>query len=195
MLALAGGVSHAQRPGQADEAHCANAARIIEKGHPAKKEQDAFLTLMACGTVGSNALARGIGTYASDGDTLALDDFMRQADNWRDSTIMEAAIALATNSGATAESRVFAVRHLLVLVHPYMRFSYGGLTSQDSAGSTPDLDVSTMGCPASLGSEAPDLVGTPLPADYAARIHTVLTSLANDASAPAPVRRAAHCMG
>lgn len=184
----------AQQAGRSDDAHCANAARIVAAGHPAKHDEQAYLTLTACGDIGAKALASGMATYANERDTLALEDFMREADAWRDANIMDAAITLATSSAATPEARVFAVRHLVMLLHPYMLFSYGGLTRKDSTVTTPDLVITTIGCPATMTSEAPDLVGTPLSANYADRIRVVLSSLANDTRAPAPVRRAASCM-
>lgn len=184
----------AQNTATKDDKACEKAARIVAKGHPAKKEEDAFLALTGCGTTAANAFATGIGQYIHETDIAALDAFMSQVDNWIDARIMTTATVLATNSAASPQARVFAVRYLLVLVLPYNRFAYTGLTvgevtTTDAEGST----VTTTGCWSQMGSERADQVGTRLPADYADRIRQTLAGLAGDASAPSVVRNAARC--
>lgn len=196
LLVSVGRAARAQGATNADAKTCDKAARIVEKGHPAQKEADAFLTLSGCGTVGANAIAAGLLTYANETDPVVLDAFMSQADNWRDAAIFDAATTLATNGSATPAARVFAVRHLLKLTHPYFTYSYGGLTAGDSTTAAPDGTVlTTIGCSTALGSESPDRVGTPLPADYATRIQTTLSSLAASPATPTVVRNAVRCGG
>jgi hypothetical protein len=185
----------AQNNANKDDKACEQAAKIVAKVHPEKKEESAFLILTGCGASAANAFATGIAQYTHETDIAALDVFMSQVDNWIDSGIMTTAAALATNSAASPEARVFAVRYLLVLVRPYNRFAYAGLTVGDV--STTDAEgsiVTTTGCRSQMGSERADQVGTPLPADYADRIRQTLTRLAGDATAPAVVRNAARCL-
>ncbi|MHB2032088.1 MAG: hypothetical protein ACYCVE_01785 [Gemmatimonadaceae bacterium] len=183
-----------QPPDKVDAKACEKAAKIVARGHPAKKESSALLTLNACGAVGSSALASGLLSYANDTDPAVLDAFMGQVDNWRDSTLMAAATQLATNPAASVAARVFAVRHLLILVHPYLRYGYAGLVA--GADTTVDADgtiVTTIGCAASLSSDAGDRVGTPLPVDYADQIRSTLSGLIASSATPDSVRRAARC--
>lgn len=177
-----------------DDKACEKAAKIVAKGHPEKKEESAFLTLSGCGSTAANAFATGIGQYTHETDVVALDAFMNQVNNWIDAGIMTTATALATNTVASPQARVFAVRYLLVLVLPYNRFAYQGLTVGDVT--TTDAEgsiITTTGCRSQMGSERADQVGTSLPADYADRIRQTLVGLASDASAPAVVRNAARC--
>ncbi len=133
-------------------------------------------------------------TYAQETDAVALQDFMQFVDAWRDSTIFDAATQLATNGGASPTARVFGVRHLLVLTHPYNLYTFAGLTAGTPTVQLPDSSqLTTVGCGGAIGSEAGDRVGTPLPADFVARIQATLASLIADPSTPDVVRNAARC--
>jgi hypothetical protein len=53
--------------GQSKETkECDKAAKIVAKGHPQKKEEDALATLAGCGAAGANAFAAGIAHYTTD---------------------------------------------------------------------------------------------------------------------------------
>lgn len=193
---LAATVLVAPRPAyaQGTSRECQRAARIVEKGHPARRVADASALLAICGAVGANAVAAGMATYTQETDTVALDTFMRSADLWRDAAVMDAATQLATDASATPQARVFAVRHLLILTHPYLHYGYsalatGSVTTTESDGT----EVTTLGCTPGIGSESADRVGTPLPADYADRIQATLQGLITSATTPAAVRNAARC--
>ncbi|MBC8086735.1 MAG: hypothetical protein H7Z40_05680 [Phycisphaerae bacterium] len=180
---------------KSDQKACDNAAKIIAKGHPEKKEADAYLTLIACGAVGANAYASGIANIIHDTNTAELNDFMRQVDNWRDSTIMVAVTNLALNAAASPQARVFAVRHLVTLVEPFRNFSYLGLTMGDVSRTEADGSViTTTGCRASMGSEKADLTGAPLPANYAVQIRNTIATLVTAPATPTLVRNAARCL-
>ena len=102
--------------------------------------------------------------------------------------------ALATNPSATIAARMFAVRHLLILTHPYLRYGFAGLVAAgDSSVDANGTVITTIGCAASLSSEAGDQVGIPLPADYADRIRATLDALIAASDTPDSVKRAARC--
>ncbi len=192
LIALAATTGRAQKFDEAKS--CDKAARIVEKGHPEKKLAGAFLTLNVCGAAGASALATGLLTYTQETDPVALQDFMQFVDAWRDSTIFAAATQLATNSAASPAARVFGVRHLLVLTHPFNRYTFAGLTRLDTVITLADSSqLTTAGCGGGIGSEAGDRVGTPLPADFESRIQATLAALVAAPETPAIVRAAARC--
>lgn len=187
----------AQKPGSpADSAKdCEKAAKEVGKGHPVKKLSSAYLTISSCGATGASALASAIAAYASETDPIVIDTFMSVVDNWRDSSIMAAAMQLASNAAATPTARVFGVRHLLVLAHPYAHFGFAGLTSGETTTANPDGGSTTRStCGQLMRGEGTDRIGVPLPSDYLARIQATLSGLANSASTPGLVRNAARCL-
>jgi hypothetical protein len=192
---LLGASPRLQAQSVVSEKECEKAAKIIARGHPEKKERDAFALLSACGSVGANALATGLGQYRSETDTVALELFMRPVDGWRDATIMDAAARLASDPAAAVPARVFAIRHLTRLVNPLFLFQYGNLAVGDSAvrDASGNLLSLSLGCAHVGGSWFPSRVGTPLPTDYRARIQALLVGLAKDSAAPTSVRNAAQC--
>ncbi|HEX5437304.1 MAG TPA: hypothetical protein VFW98_09090 [Gemmatimonadaceae bacterium] len=174
------------------------------------------------------ALVVDMQAHAHDTDLATLKAFWREADQWRDATIMAAALQLASDPSASSQARVFAVRHLLTLLHPHALYSYARLIRPDSSYWVPDtipplphndstlyvLDSASrltpsdsiypsgpdstkmtvfFACEGGGGSEGAGTFGTPLPANYVARIEQTLTSLAASSAAPWPVRRAAQC--
>jgi hypothetical protein len=175
------------------ERDCDKAAKIIEKGHPEKKEEWAYNYITRCGAEGARAVSAGMLTLRQQRDTSVLDAFMWQADNWRDATVMEAATQVATDVGASPEARVFAVRHLIGLLRPQIKFTYGHLTASSDSTQANGVVVYEMGCRAALGSEGADVSATALPTDYVARIRSTLRGLRSDPATPTPVRNAAAC--
>lgn len=146
------------------------------------------------GTATPSRLAAQMLAYARSTDPVALGTFMWTVDGWRDSTLFEAAIRLATDTTAAPTARVFGVWHLLLLTHPYMLYTYAGLTAGDSTSLQPDgSEVTTVGCREQIGSEMADRVVTPLPPDYAARIQKALSLLVAAPGTPTIVRNAARC--
>jgi hypothetical protein len=179
----------------ASQKECDKAAKIVAKGHPEKKQPSALQTLAACGPIGAQALATGMNEYRTETDTGSLAVFMRAADRWRDANIMNTAIQLASDPSATVESRVFALRHITGLVNPYFLFDYAAMIAgrnevRDSNGV---LVSWTLGCPRVMRSWKPNLVGTPLPADYRTRIQSTIEAIATNTSLPAMLRNATQC--
>jgi len=172
---------------------CDQAASVVAKG---RIDYGAFHTLLACETVGANAFAAGIPKLANLSDTAKLDDFMTVADNWSDATILSAATTLANNASATAQARVFAVRHLITRLQPSYQFTYAGLAMGTDTTTLEDGSQKiTNGCRGTMTSARWGTIpAAPLPANYETQIRATLSALAASYTAPAPVRNAAGCV-
>src|SRR5947199_9370644 len=125
-LALTPVVACGLRAQGVPDRECQRAAIIIAKGHPAETDDWAFGALSGCGVVGANAFAAGLAHYTTETNIAALEDFMTSVDSWRDATIFDAVMQLATNSAASPQARVFAVRHLILRLNPQFVYTYGG---------------------------------------------------------------------
>lgn len=181
---------------QGEISDCDRAAKIIETGRPAEADKWVFNHSRRCGDRATKAFAAGIARYASETDVAVLEEFMTQADNWRDASIFNAMMQLATNNAATPQARVFAIRHLIVLLQPTDLYTYAGLTRKADTTTASGMTVwQPVGCYGQITS-APRgaLRGAPLPANYESRIRSTLTSLANSSTTPEPVRYAAICL-
>jgi hypothetical protein len=175
---------------------CDKAAKTIARGNSEKKVTESFRTLLACrGEIVSEGLAAALLTYTHESSVQVLQPFMHQLGAWRDAGVLQAAIDLASNTSANETARAFAVRHLLVLAHPNMRYAYSGLVGGDTTYTAPDgMQITTIGnCGEMHASERGDRVGTPLPTDYAMRIRATLAALIASPSTPPNVRNAALC--
>lgn len=194
LLVLATRVQGQNRTLSAKE--CDKLAKIVEKGHPEKKEPDALSKLSACGAIGAQALADGMSQYRFESDTAAVALFMRSADEWRDAAIMDATTRLATDPAATVQVRVYAVRYLTGLVNPYFVLDYKAIISgMEEVRDEKGVVISwSLGCPRVMRSWAPNRVGTPLPADYRSRIRGTLDGLAAQSALPLLVRNALQCV-
>jgi hypothetical protein len=179
----------------ASKGECDKAATIVAKGHTSQADDWTFSALRPCGATGGRAFAVGLAHYARESDVAALEDYMTQVDNWRDASIFDAVIDLATNSAASPQARVFAIRHLILLEHPQFVLTYAGLTRKADTTVTRDMVVrQEVGCVVQMTS-APhgSIKGSPLPPDYLTRLRATLVSLANSSDVPVPVRYAAGC--
>lgn len=177
-----------------NERECERAARLVARGHPQKKLADAFLALEACGGAASGSvLAEGLKTYAVETNVEVLQEFWHFVDAYRDGAVFAAAKEQALDPAATAQARVFAVRHLLVIAHPFKRWDYAGLVRGEVSGTTADMDTFSFGCGEGMVSEAGDRGGTPLPADVSGQIDAALAALIASPSTPAAVKNAARC--
>lgn len=175
--------------------NCDKAAAVVSKGRVPAQDDSVFGSLRSCGAVGGRAVAAGVAHFAMETDIPVLQDFMSQVDNWRDESVFRAITQLATNDAASPQARVFAVRHLLMLVRPELLYSYKGLTRKADTTVTPELiSWQTVGCTGQVIT-APhgSFRGAPLPTDFKDEIRSTLKSLAQSASAPNPVRYAALC--
>lgn len=176
-------------------AQCEAAAKVIAKGHPATTDDWAFVELRGCGRAGARAFADGLGHYAGERDIDVLRRFMDRVDDWRDASIFDAALAMATNASATPQARVYAVRHLIALLIPQRHFLYDGLAKGLDSVRAPDGGLRfNLACQSIVTAEhSGTLSGDPLPPGYEARIRATLRSIADSPSTPAPVRNASRC--
>lgn len=173
---------------------CDKAVKTVDNERPAHKQKSALNYLKWCEERGATATAQAVGGTRAEGDTLVLLNFYWVVDAWRDAKIMDAALVLAKDPGATIPARVYSIRHLLRLLDSGYVFSYGRLIAGPRVFDLGDGTKLTIpGCKQGIGSEAPDKVGTPLSSDYAAEIRRVLAAMVNDVSVPIPVRNAAAC--
>lgn len=179
------------------DADCEKAAAIVSKGHVPTADKAAFGRLSHCGASGGRAIAAAVGQMATETDISVLKDFMWHVDEWRDESVFRAITELATNDAATTQARVFAVRHLLMLLRPSHVYTYAALTTT-KVDTTVVGDVKTwqpVACVAQITGERRGSYsqGVPLPTDVEPRIRSTLASLAQSAAVPGPVRNAARC--
>lgn len=175
---------------------CDSAATVVSNGQPRSMPEWALGTLTRCGRGGAKALAVGMSHYGADTDVATLDDYMTQVDNWRDEAVFEAAMKIATNPMASAQARVFAVRHLILLVQPNLLLTYAGMTKKADTTETPTMVIwQETGCVAQMISPPRgELAGSPLPADFETRVRSALATLARAPETPEVVRRASRCL-
>ena len=193
VVSLGATALHAQDSTQMDDQLCKKAVKIVEKGRPEKKEGWAWNLISRCGPAGAQAMATGMHALRLERDVNVLEEFMWLADNWRDADLMRAAVALASDGTASAETRVFAIRHLIGLLNGSHRYSFDGLTASSDSTVTPEMVTYTVGCRWASGSAHWNVTATPLSATYNAEILAVLSALAKDAQQPKIVRNAARC--
>lgn len=177
---------------------CVSAAKAVAKGRVTREEEDAFHYLSRCGVTGARALAASLAHYTTETDIEVLDDFMHQVDSWRDASIFDAVMRLVTNPAASAQARVFGVRHLVLHLGPHFVLSYSGLSTRgaDTTVQPNGLEKWTLrGCSPEgmISARRASREGEPLPAGYGERIRNTLSALASSGSTPVPVRNAARC--
>jgi hypothetical protein len=180
---------------QVAPADCGKAANIVSRGRTTPTDDWAFSALSACGPAGARAVAAGMAFYRTETNVVALEDYMTQVDNWRDDVVLSAVLELATDDAATVQARVFAVRHLMLLLEPNLLLTYDGLIRKADTTVTRDMVTwQAAGCTAQMVS-APhgSFKGAPLAPDYKERISETFRSLLNSSTTPAPVRNAANC--
>ena len=175
------------------EKECDKAAKVIEKGHPAHKQADALNTLLGCGATGANATSAAIQASRTEQDTVVLRIFYDLVDGWRDAVVMQAALQVARDESAEAPARVFAIRHLLVLLRPSAQFAYGRLARSVSIPDDTSSARSVTSCASGYASERGELHATPLPVDFAAQVTQALEQIKGAPSVPTTVRNAAGC--
>ena len=174
---------------------CDSAATIVAAGHPSEANAWSYSAIRSCRNVGGVAFATGLVRYKTETDIAALEAFMSQLDNWTDAYVFDAVVGLATDTTATAQARVFAVRHLMYVLQPILLYTYAGLTRKADTTQTPDMMTwQEVGCTGNLISAPHGAIrGVPLPVDYQQRIRATLSSLATSSTTPIVVRYAAKC--
>jgi hypothetical protein len=156
--------------------------RLVSNPHkPSAVEQQQLWTATRCDARGGVALARLVPLARTSHDVPGLQNAEAIATNFSDSTVARAMLQLASDAGATAESRIFAFRVLMGLHAPTTWFDQP--SSYSATGTA--CRTRTIAAP-------PPLPGAPLPDDFAQRAGTVAKSVANGTAAQ-NVRAAATC--
>ena len=172
----------------ADSVHlrerCRFATQIVSTGHPAPHERWAVYFVGNCGAEGAAALASAFARLGGEGDTAALQPFVRTAVNWRDAAVGQAAQTLAADEAATAPARAYALYVLLRYRAPQFAADYADLTTVGE------------GEICGLGRIDHDFQaeGTPLPAGFHDATLALADRIVADARQPAAVRSAALCV-
>lgn len=162
---------------------CERAVTIASHDYPQRRLDWALSTLQSCEGAGADAAAHALLSMRSATDTLSLDAQTDAINGWRDSALFGAGLQLASDRGATKESRVFALRYLLSLVQPGMLASYGDFARKSEhwcMGQAIRTDMLTE--------------GRPLPIGYVEIIRVFGTRASEDAANPLEVRLAASCL-
>ncbi len=178
---------------------CDQAVKTVANGRPAHKEAAALEYLQLCGSDGARQMAGALAGTKSEADTTALIQFYYKANPWRDADVMNAAMQLVADPGATTPARVHGILSLMHVIRPGLSFPYSAVIRgpKDVVVRPTGPDVEAIeGLPCQVrgfGSGGPQIVGTPLPRDFVSRIHGLLSQIADDATVPEPVRNAAAC--
>ena len=181
-----GSVSAAQGNSTNTIKSCSEAARFVENGRPAHKQVAALEYLENCGQTGATATAFALRQSGSEIDVKTLGVLYQSIDWWRDATIMNAAMELARDPGASVPARVFAMSHLLSLKNPGFIYGYDAMLEGPTSHHVP--------CVRGSVSYPRTLVGQPLPSDFVTQIEVVFRQIVADDSAPREVRNAAACI-
>jgi hypothetical protein len=172
---------------------CDGSMKTVETERPAYEQTAALEYLKWCGRAGAAITAQIVSASRTERDAPALENFYDIVDDWRDAQIMDAASEVARDPGATVPARVHAIKHLLRLVYSNSVYTYDRLIAGPYRA-TLDGQHRMPRCRVGFASELADRVGTPLRAEYEATIRRALGTLADDSTAPTPVRNAAACV-
>lgn len=203
-------VSHplpAQGNGTSDQPECRQAAQrlhaydqsVIQSGGHAnegngKQEQRQIdaARLLTCGAGGGIDAAATITQTRLLTDTSALDELVGPFRNFRDTAVVNAAMAVADDPTAAVPARVFALRTLWIIASGKYWMGYEELLPTDAA--TDAAPAARCGSGVALTDAAPYwVVGAEPAAGFEAQIRALAERLRTDASQPLPVRAAATC--
>jgi hypothetical protein len=175
--------AHGQEPGRAlgyEPQVCQRTVEAVQSGDEIQDRMQALWYLRFCGSDGASALASELARLRTVSDVSRLHLTYHPIAAVRDAEILDAAMQLAGDRGATAESRIMA---LMLLV------AYRG-----ASGVMPSLASFLPGGTVQLVGErraAPIDVG-PLASDWEMVSRTLITRIARDADERDPVRDAAR---
>jgi hypothetical protein len=163
---------------------CESALRIVQLGHPDRKEDWAWSTLPGCGTAASGAARDAWLAQRAVSDTIQLAETFGRLWAFRDASLFDAAMSVASDNSAATESRVFSMMMLLeqLLDRPFAEYKY--------FAATPPTGVCRIG----IVADRQIRVGTPLSTDARQRLRTLAQALQSDASAPPAVQSAGRCV-
>lgn len=166
---------------------CGEAACVVRNGRPSHKQTAALNFLLECGPTGAAATIIALEQTRSESELLALTEFYLLMRSWRDAAVMQAALKLARDPGASIPARVHSIAYLLELVHPGRIYGYDALVEGIRSTHVP--------CVRGLANHSRgSSVGEVLPSDYAAQVEAGMRSLIGEVTAPPEVRNAASCV-
>lgn len=160
---------------------CRLAEQVLSTGHPAPREEWALGVIWNCPDAGAT-LAAALTAARTSADTAYLNALTAPFIQLRDGQVFAAALTVAGDRGASLPARVAAIRTLMYAVRP------GGYV--DPAALPNPRTVNCFGMP-SPHSEV--LNGAPLPSDYLAQVHALMSQIQSDTSEAEGIRHAANC--
>lgn len=194
VLAASGDVGAQQRPIASDSAEegnengpamtCSAAARILEKGHPAKRVALANQFIVRCNAEAPAAFASNMRRLRTSTDTAALNRVLTGALYVQDADFFTAAYEVATDPAASAQARAAGLLVAAMELTDLTEFGYHELVT------TPDLWI----CPLMHSDHSLRMAaGAPLPSGAAARLRAAAAAVPK--TAPNMVVMAARCAG
>ena len=148
--------------------------------------------LLACGTVGTNAVARVIRITRTLTDVPALEAAVGGYRNLRDTAVFRAALDVAGDRSASAPARVYALRNLWVLRTGKFWITYDSMLPLPE--STPSYVLGKCDRGLSITDAKPFWYeGAALPSDFSVQIISFAGQIWKDPSQPTVVRAAAEC--
>lgn len=124
-------------------ADCAHAAQVIQAATQGSERAVALDRLAACGVEGGQLLARELRQLRTEADTTPLLRDYYKVVRIRDASVLDTALDLMADRGATAEARIVAMKIIVAYSQPtrvslpFANFVPGGghtLASQDHFG-------------------------------------------------------------
>lgn len=165
---------------------CRLAAQIVTTGRPAVKLDWALQIISECPGA-ANDLSRALSDARASADTVLLKRLTAPTDWLIDGRIVETAVAILLDPGASPQARVFAVRPLIWSLTPGGQLEYGHLVDLDGDGRR------------SCGGTGPSFHGSvtsgePLPAGWVERLRGVAQAIRDNPYEPLAVRQAVGCL-
>lgn len=165
---------------------CRLAAQTVTTGRPAVHMDWALRIIRTCPRAGGD-LARTLSELRTSSDTGVLKRVTAPTDWLIDGRIVEAALAILKDRGASMDARIFAVRPLIWSLSPGGQVEYGHLFDADGDGRW-----SCGGLGPSLHGEVTR--GEPLPSGWVERVHSVARAIHANPAEPTRIRQAAGCL-
>lgn len=165
---------------------CRLAAQAVTTGRPAVKLDWAIRMVRRCPTAADD-LSRALSDARVSSDTVLLKRLTAPTDWLIDGRIVETALAILQDPGASPQARVFAVRPLIWSLTPGGELEYGHLVDVDGDGRR------------SCGGAGPSFhgrvtAGEPMPLGWVERLRRVGQAVHEDATVPTVVRQAVGCL-
>jgi hypothetical protein len=159
---------------------CQRASEIVDRGTVPSARPEALAYLPKCGARGGRALAQELKRWNATSDSTALLHAYYQIARLVDASVFAAAIEMAEDQRATAESRIIAFKLLVSYKNP-------ALTSLPFSGFLPG-NSRTIAVQDHFGTRE----GSPLPENWESSAHAVLDRVARNSQESETIRHAAR---